>query len=319
MSESLVVTAPSRLHFGMFSFGHPTLRQFGGAGVMIDGSPLTLRIDPSPEFAAVGTAAERIRGVLERVRGTEWGRSLSPCRLEVRAAPRSHVGLGSGTQTALSVVAGLRAWAKLPPLEAVALAELSGRARRSAVGLHGFLHGGLIVEAGRLPHEAVAPLAAAASLPASWRFVLICPRAEEGLSGERERAAFATLPPVSPALTDELSRLALLELLPAARVGDFAGFAEAAYHFGAAAGRCFKSHQAGVYATEPLARLVERIRASGVAGVGQSSWGPTLFTLHPTDDAAQRFLAECASWPDAGDYEFTLASANRGGAKIESV
>lgn len=318
MSERTVrVVAPSRLHFGMFSFGHPTLRQYGGAGVMIERPSLELRIAPNSEFVCTGPNAARLQTVLDRVRQSSWGAHIAPCRLETVVAPQTHVGLGSGTQTALSVVAGLRAFAGLPPLDAGQLAEVSQRARRSAVGLHGFLHGGLIVEAGRLPHEAVAPLAAAATLPEAWRFVLLCPRSQEGLSGERERSAFATMPPVASSLTEELCRIALLELLPSARVGDFAGFAEAVYQFGAAAGRCFKSHQAGVYATEQLARMVERIRAAGVAGVGQSSWGPTLFTLHPNDDAARRFMSDVQGWCEMRDVEVTLAAPNARGASVE--
>jgi beta-RFAP synthase len=252
------------------------------------------------------------------VRESDWGGTLPACTLEVVAAPPSHVGLGSGTQLSLAVVAGLRAFMQLPPLGVVDLARTAGRAKRSAVGLYGFLHGGLVVEAGRLPHDAVSPLVAAVTLPAGWRFVLITPRGV-GLSGESERAAFAALPSVPPLLTDELCRIALLDLVPAARSGDFAGFAEATYRFGYAAGQCFKSHQSGVYATEQLAALVARIRAAGIAGVGQSSWGPTLFTLHPTPTAAAQFAEYFRGWPQAEGCEVCIAQPNAGGATTETV
>lgn len=315
---SIVVRAPSRLHFGMFSFGVPTLRQYGGAGVMVECYPTELRISSAAEFGCAGRDADRAAQTLAVVRDTDWGRALPPCRIEITAAPPSHVGLGSGTQLSLALVAGLRAHMKLPPLDVVELARTAGRAKRSAVGLYGFLHGGLIVEAGRLPHDAVSPLVAAVTLPASWRFVLITPRGE-GLSGESERAAFAALPSVPPSLTDELCRIALLDLVPAARSGDFAGFAEATYRFGYGAGQCFKSHQSGVYATEQLAALVARIRAAGVAGVGQSSWGPTLFTLHPTPTAAEQFVDYFRAWPQAEGCEVCVAQPNAGGATIETV
>jgi beta-RFAP synthase len=205
----------------------------------------------------------------------------------------------------------------MPPMTANELVEASGRAKRSAVGLYGFLHGGLIVEAGRLPHDRVSPLVAAVALPASWRLVLVCPRRGEGLSGEPERAAFATLPPVPQRVTDELSRIALLDLIPAARQADFAGFSQAVFRFGNAAGECFKRHQSGVYATEQLSGLVADIRAMGVAGVGQSSWGPTLFTLHPSAEAADRFCAAFRRRPDAEQIELTIAAPNQGGARLE--
>ncbi|MBA4017323.1 MAG: beta-RFAP synthase [Pirellula sp.] len=314
-----MVRAPSRLHFGMFSFGVPTLRQFGGAGVMIDEPALELRISAAEKDEFLGPNQQRLRQAVVQVRATSWGRDLPPLKVETIVSPRSHTGLGSGTQTALAVVAGLRKFLNLPPLGALELAQVAGRAKRSAVGLYGFLHGGLIVEAGRLPHDGVAPLAAQVELPETWRFVLICPREQQGLSGEPERAAFADLPAVPQSLTDQLCRIALLDLVPAARSGDFAGFSEALYHFGHAAGQCFKSHQAGVYATDELAMLVARVRALGVAGVGQSSWGPTLFTVHPSVLAAEQFIASCQAWPDAARYDVTVAAPNRGGASFHSI
>mgnify|MGYP003618440773 CR=1 FL=1 len=314
--RAVVVRAPSRLHFGMFSFGVPTQRQFGGAGVMIDGRRTVLRICDADEFECRGPHESRLRQTLEAVRRTDWGRDLTPCRVELVESPPSHVGLGSGTQTALATVAGLRAWSRLPPLGAGELATTAGRAKRSAVGLHGFLHGGLIVEAGRMPHDAVAPLAAQVALPSEWRFVLIRPIGKAGISGDVERAAFADLPPVPRELTDELCRIALLDLVPAARTGEFAGFADAVYRFGHAAGECFKSRQAGVYATDELAAIVARVRAEGVAGVGQSSWGPTLFTLHPTRSAAEAHAARWRRWPGGDRLDFTVVAPAGEGAVL---
>jgi beta-RFAP synthase len=314
--DSVTVTAPARLHFGMFSFGVPTERQFGGAGVMIDGPATRVRIERATTDRFDGPQAARFAEAVRQVRATVWGSRLPPVVIRAEASPPSHRGLGSGTQTALAVVAGLRALADLPPLTATELVEASGRAKRSAVGLYGFLHGGLIVEAGRLPHDRVSPLVAAVPLPSAWRFVLVCPRGGEGLSGEPERAAFATLPPVPQRVTAELSRIALMDLIPAARQADFAGFSEAVFRFGYAAGECFKRHQSGVYATEQLAGLVADIRAMGVAGVGQSSWGPTLFTLHPSAEAAERFMADLRKRADAERLDVSVATPNQGGASL---
>ncbi len=314
--RAVIVRAPSRLHFGMFSFGVPTQRQFGGAGVMIDGRRTVLHVRGAKEFECRGAHEARLRQTLEAVRRTEWGRDLPACRLEIVESPPSHVGLGSGTQTALATVAGLRAWSRLPPLGAVELATTAGRAKRSAVGLYGFLHGGLIVEAGRMPHDAVAPLAAQVVLPREWRFVLIRPIGKAGISGDVERAAFADLPPVPRELTDELCRIGLLDLVPAARTGDFAGFADAVYRFGHAAGECFKSRQAGVYATDELAAIVARVRAEGVAGVGQSSWGPTLFTLHPSPTAAEAHVVRWRRWPDGDRLDLTVVAPAGDGAVL---
>ena len=53
-SRPVTVRAPGRLHFGMFSFGVPTLRQYGGVGVMIDQHQTELQVTPADRFACLG-------------------------------------------------------------------------------------------------------------------------------------------------------------------------------------------------------------------------------------------------------------------------
>ena len=49
------------------------------------------------------------------------------------------------------------------------------------------------------------------------------------------------------------------------------------YRFGRRAGLCYAAVQGGPYGSPRVEMLVERIRSFGVAGVGQSSWGPTIY------------------------------------------
>ena len=106
-----------------------------------------------------------------------------------------------------------------PNLSAEALAASVGRGRRSAVGTHGFLHGGLIVDAGKESGQSLGTLSERVAVPDDWRFVLVTTRAQRGLSGETEADAFARLPPVPGEVTQELWRLTEEEMLPAAEAG----------------------------------------------------------------------------------------------------
>src|SRR5579871_3946281 len=56
---SVSVTAASRLHFGMLSFGRPDTRQFGGLGLMVDWPGLRLRMTPADRLTATGPHADR--------------------------------------------------------------------------------------------------------------------------------------------------------------------------------------------------------------------------------------------------------------------
>ncbi|MBX7166338.1 MAG: beta-ribofuranosylaminobenzene 5'-phosphate synthase [Pirellulales bacterium] len=293
-NRQVEVRAPARLHFGMFGFGAGMHRQFGGIGVMLDGPHVRLRAQPAARLEVVGEDAQRAAEAARR-----WSTAAGEeprCRVEVIEALPAHQGLGSGTQLALAVAAALDAFEGRSRRPAIELARIVERGRRSAVGVHGFDLGGLIVEAGKAPGETIAPLVEHATLPADWRIALILPHTSPGLSGEPERAAFADLPPVPAATTAELWHIANEELLPAVHTGDFACFATSVYRFGYLAGECFAKAQGGPYAGPVVAGLIERIRAAGFTGVGQSSWGPGVFVWLP-DASAERALREALPAP----------------------
>ncbi len=312
------VAAPSRLHFGMFAFGQPAARNFGGAGVMIDRPGLRLRIVPCERFSTVGPLGQRVTSAAQRF--AQWhGLSDPPaCTVEVCDAPPQHVGLGTGTQLALSVIAGLQALTGGPPLEPAQLAEASGRGQRSAVGTFGFVHGGMIVESGTLAAERIAPLEHRIELPAAWRFVLVVPGGDRGLSGDAERTAFDSLPPVSPETTAALRAELDEQLVPAAGLGDFSRFSESLYRYGRTSGMCFAPCQDGPFASPSVADVVARIRAAGVAGVGQSSWGPTVFAVVESQAAADQ-LAQTLRQSLGPSTETMITAGNRTGAAITAL
>jgi beta-ribofuranosylaminobenzene 5'-phosphate synthase len=345
MSNTIVrVSAPSRLHFGMLSFGQSGVRQFGGVGLMIDEPGIRLRITPADRIECSGPLAERAeqfaRRVLETLNATarsstelaevreQW--HGDGCRIEIESAPREHIGLGTGTQLGLAIAAGISALVGSPPLSPVGLARLSGRGERSSIGTHGFAVGGLLVEAGkyaaaersalgadgtRSVPATLSPLVARVELPADWRFLLLMPKSETGLFGKEEREAFARIPSVPVAVTESLSREVLLNLFPAAIESNFAEFSRSLYRYGRIAGECFASHQQGAFLNRRTAELVDAIRALGAEGVGQSSWGPTLFVAVPDQAAGHDLAARLAAAHDLSDYESLVVRPNNTGAK----
>ncbi len=283
---------------------------------MIERPGLLLRFSSGEQLAATGPAAERVLDSARRFAAHHRLADEPHCRIDVVRLPRQHVGLGVGTSLGMAVAAGLAAWLGLPPMPAEQLAASVGRGRRSAVGTHGFLHGGLIVEGGKLAADDVSPLIERVELPDSWRFVLIMP-AGEGLSGADEEDAFRRLPAVSPAASAALREELMTRLLPAARRGEFDEFSESLHRFNRAAGECYAAYQGGPYATERLADLVAAIRAAGIRGVGQSSWGPTLFTLLPDQAAAERFVNDFSRRPIAEHAEWIITPPSRRGADVQ--
>ena len=323
MTSFVEVTAPSRLHFGLLSFGNPAVPQFGGVGVMLEKPDLCLQIVPAGELSVEGPRADRVLSFVRRwAEFQQLPLQQLTCRIRVLRLPREHVGLGTGTQTALATAAGLNRWLELPPASPQQLAISVDRARRSAVGTYGFHFGGLIAEAGHFPsglrqqRPAVGELIARHDLPAAWRVALVSPTTGRGLSGLPESQAFAMLPPVPLRTTDRLRGLLGDRIVPAVVAGNFVEFSQAVFEYGYLSGECFASCQGGPYASATLASMVQAIRQAGFAGVGQSSWGPTLYVWLASQQQAAEFQAwfEKLSLPDR--WELLITPADNSGAVI---
>jgi beta-RFAP synthase len=276
---SLWITTPSRLHFGLLAYGPEAPRQFGGVGLAITEPGIDLSARVAPEWSAEGPLAERALRMARQVadRLGRKGVTVPPVEFCIRRAPPEHVGLGTGTQLSLAVTRAVADLADHGVLDAKELADLADRGRRSGVGLHGFLHGGLIVDGGHGGSQGIPPLLGRTDLPVDWSVLVVVPASQPGLHGPRENEAFAHLPPIDPRTTDRLCRLVLLGLLPAVEECDLDAFGTALEEIQASVGEWFAPVQGGPYARPESEALVSALRAQGLRGVGQSSWGPTLY------------------------------------------
>jgi beta-RFAP synthase len=299
----------------MFGFGHADRPQFGGIGVMIDPPAVEVEIAPAARFQLAGSHRERAADFAQLAANAWQLAELPLCRVRV-AAPSDHVGLGVGTQLGLAIAAGLRRFLKLPDIAVDELAQSVGRASRSAVGSYGFQYGGLIVDAGRDADQIIGKLQRRAAVPNAWRFVVVRPIAQRGLAGPIEADAFARLPPVPQQVTQELWRLTTDQMLPVLERGDCAAFGEAVYRFGRMAGECFAPVQGGPFASPEITHLVDAIRGRGVPGVGQSSWGPTVFAICESEVKAESLCDWLLRKLDPLELEISIARPNNEGAVI---
>ena len=327
------VRTPARFHLGMFSFGDPRVRSFGGTGVMLEEPGIDLVVTPAAAFTASGPHAERAVA-FARHAAAAFGLSADRAfHVEVRAAPRAHVGLGSGTQLALAVAAAIEGLAVRPArgersydaAAALALAAAAGRGRRSSVGAYGFAAGGLVVEAGRLGAGKVSaegdlsPLVGRSVLPAEWRGVLVVENGAEGLQGEAEREAFRTLAPVDPGVTAELARLVLLGLVPAALEGRFDAFAEAFGAYGRLAGVPFAPASRRLPFHASIESLLARLASLGFVGAAQSSWGPAVLACCRDAADADGLVRTLAAEGLARSHAMSVVRFSAGGARLRPL
>src|SRR5262249_46970827 len=141
-----------------------------------------------------------------------------------------------------------------------------------------------------------------------------------GLHGNEELGAFAGLRRRPPDLThtDAMCRLVLLGMLPALQQRDLKSFGEALYDFNRRAGEMYRTVQGGLYSHSRTQEIVAFLRDNGVAGAGQSSWGPAVFGVTEPDRAAA--LAEAvAKKIGISSAEMVVTQARNCGATIISA
>jgi beta-RFAP synthase len=323
------VSAPSRLHFGLFSLcgadgtaaawpdrdGLPTLpaRAFGGVGLMLEQPGVAVTMEPADRWSAAGPLAARALAYAQRASAAL--QLERPSHVYVERSPAEHVGLGSGTQLGLAIARGVAIIGGRGAMDSVELAGCIGRGRRSALGIHGFAHGGFLVEGGKPAADRVAPLVARVDFPSQWQVLLVIPRDLHGAHGDRELAAFQDLGRSKPDLhrTEALCRLVVLGILPALAEADLEGFGAALYDFNRRAGEMFQPWQGGIYAHPRIAQLVTAIRSIGRArGVGQSSWGPTVFAVVAAAEAPELARWLCEHGGCRADELIVTAASNCG-------
>ena len=321
MPSRVTVSTGARLHFGLLAHAPQAKRQFGGVGLMVERPGFCLTAERlsdehgTDEYSGPEVWRQRVLDVARNCR-TLSRSSADICHWNLAATMEHHVGLGSGTQLALAVARAYSALQGEHQLNTTELARRAARGLRSALGIHGFQEGGLLVEGGKRSTAQVSPAVARVSWPDEWHILLVRPRDVRGLCGAAEIEAFAQLPPMSAAVSAELCQLVLLELLPATLERDFDACGEALFHFGRLVGEYFAPAQGGIYAAPQITSLVKYLREQGIRGVGQSSWGPTAFVICPDNRSAEQLRNDLIGngWDDC---EILCTSAKNAGAKVE--
>jgi beta-RFAP synthase len=329
----ICVQAPSRLHLGFLSFPHEEFwpnvngqdglpaRRFGSVGLMVQKPGVRVTARAAAVWSVEGPLADRALVYARRFAQSWPAGTVPPQHVVVEGSAPEHAGLGTGTQLGLAVACAIGRSAGLPTLDAAELARRVGRGRRSAVGIHGFTRGGFLVDGGKRAPEGVAPLIARAPFPDSWRVVLVLQAGSTGCHGLAEAQAFEHVAGRGAALarTEALCRLVLLGMLPALAEGDIEAFGEAVYDFNARVGEAFAPVQEGTYAGPQVAELVAFVRHQGVRGVGQSSWGPTVFALTESQERADDLVTRIRQHFRLGQAEVFATPVCNGGAEVSSI
>lgn len=332
------IVTGARLHFGLLCGTPETRWIFGGIGLMVREPGWQIRLHCRAASAACrgegsgtgGISADEVITADPETRGRIL-ETLARCRsllqlpphpvfaVQVRRASPWHAGFGAGTQLVLAVASGVELLSRQARAgDVLHLAQQLGRAGRSAVGSEGFAHGGFIVDYGLPAGEPSRRQLLRVSVPDEWRFLLIRPRRESGISGESERQYFERRQTMSADLIAALAGIIEQRLLPAMRCGDLPGFAQGLEDYGRETGQFYANAQGAVFSSPLMHELAQWLRTQGIPGAAQSSWGPGICVPAASQAAAAQIARLITTRLDPQQVELLVTSALNHGATIRT-
>ena len=270
-------------------------------------------------------------------------------QLQVLQAPPLHSGFGAGTQLTLALASAAQVlWGNGRSDSVSHISRQLGRAGRSAIGTEGFERGGFIVDAGQQTaldvdrsdsksdaengnanskQEDTHPAADGQNqrslqriaIPKDWRFIIVRPATQTGISGDTERAFFAQRQTMTADDVRQLSGLIVNDMLPAVRESNFAKFAVSVDTYGRIAGKFYASTQGDVFAHPQMNALAAWLKHQHIYGAAQSSWGPGICIPAESPDHAQHIAACVQSMTADTQTDITITQGLNRGATIRSV
>lgn len=315
--EHVRVSVPARLHLGFVDLNGELGRRFGSLGIALDAPQTRLVLRRGETLAAEGPSGGR---ALQYLRVVADHFDLDDrLHLVIEEAIPEHVGLGSGTQLSLAVGA---ACCRLYGIEVDArrIAQLLERGARSSIGIATFQSGGVVLDGGRGDTDQPPPVLCQLPFPEPWRILLIYDNTHRGLHGNAEKAAFQQLPVFPGAAAAQLCRLVLMVALPALAERRLDRFGSAVAELQRVIGDHFAPVQGARFMSPGVSEVLQWLESEGIAGIGQSSWGPTGFAIIGSEAEASRLREQAERrWPSATGLAFAVTRGRNRGGEISVV
>jgi beta-ribofuranosylaminobenzene 5'-phosphate synthase len=313
-TDSITVTIPGRLHLGFLDLNGSLGRRFGSIGLSITGLRTKVIFRRATANHVTGPEHERVMSHVGRMAqriGADGGHAV-----EVLEVVPAHAGLGSGTQLALAVAAGIRRLHGLP-LDVQGDALYLGRGGRSGAGMGLFHSGGLVVDGGNAKSGLPSPIVSHMRLPDRWRIIVALDPARRGIHGSAEIDAFARLPPFPDSDAGRLCRLVIMKMLPAVVEEDIVNFGAAVAEIQSVVGAYFAPAQGGSAFTSPnVEAVLAALAGEGAVGIGQSSWGPTGFAFAASAEEAGRLAGIARAHPRGQGLDIRVCAGFNRAAEV---
>jgi len=310
------VVSPSRLHLTLIDLNAELGRVDGGAGITLESPGMELLASEADNVEIVGDSllAGKMRKAADAL--LPEGKGI---KLQINDSLPDHVGLGSGTQAALSAAAAInKIYGLGKSVRELAIAV--GRGGTSGIGVAAFENGGIILDGGHKFKDkcAFSPSAASHVPPGpvlfrrdfpDWPIVLAIPNTK-GVHDAEEVDIFKKYCPIPLAEVQEICHVILMQMLPALVEEDLESFGKAINHFQLVG---FKRREVELQ-LRPVLDIMEYMRDNGASGSGISSFGPVVYGIVGSSGEGKRLLKEAQRMLDEslGGKTLLTKAKNRG-------
>jgi beta-ribofuranosylaminobenzene 5'-phosphate synthase len=316
------ITSPSRLHLTLIDMNASQGRIDGGAGISLNFPQVVISAQKSDVIEITGGSVlkERMEAAARKVLPEGEG-----IRIIIEEDMFAHVGLGSGTQAALSAAAAVNKLCGLGK-SVRELAISVGRGGTSGIGVASFESGGFIVDGGHKFSDkgSFSPSSASRADPApvlfrhdfpDWEIVLALPEIQ-GAYDANEVDIFHKACPVPLEQVQELSHIILMKMMPAVIEKDIEAFGHAVNHI-----QClgFKRYEVELQ-HQAVRDVMALMQESGAYGAGMSSFGPAVYAVVDNKEDASNIREDVQDLLDSTiGGKVMITRANNKGADIKEV
>ena len=308
--QNVRVLAPARLHLGFVSLESRENSQLGALGLAIDRPCFSLDVSCEQSSQNMSERVFRYSSSVKEI--LDWNQNID---IQVREEIPAHVGLGSGTQLALSIATAvsLLSGADLTTEEwSMAL----GRGKRSGIGTGAFQSGGFLIDQGATINSC-RTIARRIEFPEDWRIILILDLEQQGIHGQHELDAFQTLTDFPAELSAELHAVLNNRVVPALELKNLTEFGRYITLIQNKVGDFFSKIQGGRYSSRMVAEVLSSAENNGAAGIGQSSWGPTGFVIVGNQSEAETLVRLLRSMGGNSGVEYMICKPRNSGATVQ--
>ena len=311
--NTIQIISPARLHFGFLGINNnQSDNLLGGIGLSIDKFHTKITMKKNAKITVKGKSLNKASLFLNTFCRKK---KIKPnFFLNIEKSSPQHIGLGSGTQLALSIGRAVSDLSNLN-LNTKKIAQILNRSYRSNVGLMNFKHGGFLIDL-KIKNKFFTNIDKV-FFPEDWKIILI-KDTKQGLHGKNEVDAFKKIRSFPKINHIKLTDLVLFKIYPSLIEKNFDEFSKAVSKLQNVMGKYFNVFQNGVFSSLEVSNVLNFLKKENVSGYGQTSWGPTGFALFPSIKKAEEMKLKLKKrFSSCKNLEFIICSGKNSGADIQ--